>query len=55
VLNYQSQVLFDPDLAIEMLVFDRPVKREALEETARAVLGSEEGIGEVVSEDDERA
>jgi uncharacterized protein YbcI len=54
VINYQSQVLFDPDLTIEMFVFDRPVRREALEETARAVLGSEDGIGEAIGEHEER-
>jgi uncharacterized protein YbcI len=46
VVNYQSQVLFDPDVVIEMFVFDKPVKREALEETARAVLESSPPIGE---------
>ena len=26
VVTYQSQILFDPDIAIEMFVFDRPVE-----------------------------
>jgi uncharacterized protein YbcI len=52
VVNYQSQVLFDPDVLIEMFVFDKPVKREALEETARAVLQPAEPIDEVSRDED---
>jgi uncharacterized protein YbcI len=52
VVNYQSQVLFDPDVLIEMFVFDKPVKREALEETARAVLETDEPIDEVSRDED---
>jgi uncharacterized protein YbcI len=43
VLNCQSQVLFDPDVVIEIFVFDGPAQPHALAETARAVLGSEPG------------
>jgi uncharacterized protein YbcI len=50
VVNYQSQVLFDPDVVIEMFVFDQPVRREALEETARAVLETDQPIGEVIGD-----
>lgn len=43
VLTYQSQVLFDPDTVIEVFVFDKPLKRTAVEETARALLASDAG------------
>ena len=45
VVTYQSQVLFDPHLVIEIFVFDHPVGREALEQTAQALLaGVEAGV-----------
>jgi uncharacterized protein YbcI len=38
VLTYQSQVLFDPPLVIEVFLFEEPFDRPAIEETARALL-----------------
>jgi uncharacterized protein YbcI len=38
VLTYQSQVLFDPPTVIEVFIFDKPLERPAVEETARALL-----------------
>lgn len=38
VVTYQSQVLFEPNVVVEMFVFDRPLERATLEETARALL-----------------
>ncbi len=39
VINYQSQIMFDPDRVIEMFVFDRP-RSEAIEPTAEAQLAA---------------
>lgn len=47
VVNYQSQVLFDPDIVIEIFVFEEPVAKEAREETAAALIDPEDGGGEV--------
>jgi uncharacterized protein YbcI len=41
VLTYQSQVLFDPDIALEIFVFDEPVSEAAQRETAEALLNPE--------------
>lgn len=38
VVNYQSQVMFDPDLMVEMFVFDRPLDESVLREAADAVV-----------------
>lgn len=38
VLTCQSQVLFDPDVVVEIFVFDRPADAESLAETARTVV-----------------
>jgi uncharacterized protein YbcI len=43
VLTYQSQVLFDPPTIIEVFLFDKPVERPAVEETARALLDPDAG------------
>lgn len=43
VLTYQSQVLFDPDTAVEIFVFDKPLERLAIEETARALFSPDVG------------
>lgn len=51
VINYQSQVLFDPDIAIEVFVFDKPIAAEAREETAAALMDPESHVGEVSGED----
>lgn len=37
VLNYQSQVLFDPPMVVEIFLFDKPLARPVIEETARAL------------------
>ena len=37
VVTYQSQVLFDPDILVEIFFFSEPVGAEALAETARAL------------------
>ena len=42
VLTYQSQVLFEPHVVIEIFVFDRPVSRDALEQTAQALFAGEQ-------------
>jgi uncharacterized protein YbcI len=52
VVNYQSQVLFDPDVTVEIFVFDRPIERRAAEETARALLTEEPDDGTVLPEDE---
>jgi uncharacterized protein YbcI len=39
VVTYQSQVLFDPDLTVELFVFDAPADADARAATARAALG----------------
>lgn len=43
VLSYQSQVLFNPPLVVEIFLFDKPLERPAIEETARALLAPEAG------------
>jgi uncharacterized protein YbcI len=52
VITYQSQVLFDPFVVIEIFVFDQPHASTAIEATARALLSQEEDdAGTVGSED----
>ena len=41
VVTYQSQVLFDPDILIEVFFFAEPVGAEALAETARSLTAGE--------------
>lgn len=53
VINYQSQILFDPDIVIEIFVFEEPVAKEAREETAAALLDPDDGGGEVAVNEDE--
>ncbi|MDQ2631326.1 MAG: DUF2294 domain-containing protein [Actinomycetota bacterium] len=50
VLTYQSQVLFDPFVVIEIFVFDKTLAPQAIEETAKAIL-SDEDEGTVGAED----
>lgn len=38
VVNYQSQVLFDPDLVVEIFVFDAPGREQTLAATAEGQL-----------------
>ena len=49
VIAYQSQVLFDPPMVVQVFVFDKPLERPAIEETARALFAPEVGA---VSADD---
>ena len=51
VVNYQSQILFDPDITVEIFVFDRPVADAAREETAAALTDPESGVGVVAGAD----
>jgi uncharacterized protein YbcI len=44
VLTYQSQVLFDPELILEIFVFDKPIAKTAAEETARSVLEGDAAV-----------
>lgn len=50
VLTYQSQVLFDPHMVVEIFVFDEPIQEEARRETAEALMGPADGVGEVREE-----
>jgi|SRR5215218_8062851 len=50
VLNYQSQVVFDPDLVFEIFVFDDRLGEDQVRETARAQLENS-SVGEVRTED----
>jgi hypothetical protein len=43
VLGHQSQVLFDPPMVVQVFVFDKPLKRPAIEETARALFVPDAG------------
>lgn len=52
VLTYQSQVLFDPFIVIEIFVFNQPHISSAIEETARALLSREEDDAGTVGADD---
>lgn len=52
VLTYQSQVLFDPFVVIEIFVFDQPHASSAIEETARALLSGGEDDAGTISADD---
>jgi uncharacterized protein YbcI len=40
VINYQSQIMFDPDVIVEMFVFEEP-RRDGIEATAEAQLDQE--------------
>ncbi|MCE3266548.1 MAG: hypothetical protein K0S15_1257 [Solirubrobacterales bacterium] len=51
VVNYQSQVMFDPDIVVELFVFDATVPNEAQRETALAIAGPDNKLG-VVSGDE---
>jgi uncharacterized protein YbcI len=42
VVTYQSQVLFDPDVIIEIFFFDEPADANALAATARALVEAED-------------
>jgi uncharacterized protein YbcI len=51
VVNYQSQVMFDPDRIIEMFVFDRQAPAPIRIETARGLL-ADRAVGEADEESD---
>jgi uncharacterized protein YbcI len=53
VVNYQSQVLFDPDLTIVMFIFDKPMGANGHKETARVLLEHEAAAAEVLSNEEE--
>jgi uncharacterized protein YbcI len=42
ILTYQSQVMFDPDVVVEMFVFDSEGSSDAIEATAEGQLGEQE-------------
>jgi uncharacterized protein YbcI len=44
VINYQSQILFDPDMNIEMFVFDDPADPNQLEATVQAIQNPTVGV-----------
>jgi uncharacterized protein YbcI len=46
VINYQSQILFDPDISVELFFFDDLVEQDLLRETARALTEPHTGAGE---------
>lgn len=48
VATYQSQVMFDPDVIVEMFVFDQPGSEDAREATAGGQL-REDGTGETAT------
>ena len=43
VVNYQSQILIDPDMSVEIFVFDQPLASEAPKREAGGVAGDEVG------------
>lgn len=43
VVAHQGQVLFDPPMVVQVFVFDKPLERPVVEETARALLVPEAG------------
>jgi uncharacterized protein YbcI len=50
VANYQSQIMFKPDVMVEMFVFDEPADAQPREETARSQL-EDKRIGEATDEE----
>jgi uncharacterized protein YbcI len=51
VINYQSQVMFNPHMVVEMFVFEQPADQREREETARSIAEPEKGIGEARDEE----
>jgi uncharacterized protein YbcI len=43
VVNYQSQIMFDPDMLIEIFVFDQPMSRDARHEGGSVPAGPDGG------------
>ncbi len=50
VASYQSQIMFDPDVVVEMFVFDQPAARDARTATAAGQL-NEDRTGEATDEE----
>ena len=50
VLTYQSQVMFDPDVVVEMFMFDEPADTKARTATGKGHV-NRDGTGEVTDED----
>ena len=50
ILTYQSQVMFDPDVVVEMFVFDSEASSDAIEATAEGQLGDRD-TGTATDED----
>jgi uncharacterized protein YbcI len=44
VINYQSQIMFDPNMSVEMFVFDKQAGPREREETAEAIRNPEVGL-----------
>lgn len=44
VLAYQSQIPVEPPMVVQVFVFDKPLERPVVEETARAVLIPDVGV-----------
>ena len=44
IVNYQSQIMFDPDVVVEMFVFDSEGSSDAIEATAEGLGDSERGV-----------
>ena len=51
VCTYQSQVMFDPDVVVEMFVFDQPGSADARGATGRAQLDHDPAGGEATDQD----
>ena len=51
VCTYQSQVMFDPDVVVEMFVFDQPGSADARGATGRAQLDDDPAGGEATAQD----
>ncbi|HEX2128423.1 MAG TPA: Na-translocating system protein MpsC family protein [Solirubrobacterales bacterium] len=47
VINYQSQTLYDPDIVVEIFVFEDRARGDARQATAEAVIDPDEAPGEV--------
>jgi uncharacterized protein YbcI len=50
VINYQSQVLFDPNMNVEIFVFDEPAGAREREESAEAIKGTKSQRAVALSE-----
>jgi uncharacterized protein YbcI len=55
VINFQSQMLFDPDMSIEIFVFDQEVDPKQRQETIKSLRDPEAGLAEAHDEDAEES